>query len=66
MPIDTSKCQVCGEPNGCGMADTETLATSCWCKDLALGDVLREKVSLQYPEPQCLCLNCMKKIKKTV
>ncbi|WP_198150799.1 cysteine-rich CWC family protein [Caldimonas taiwanensis] len=57
-PIDTSRCPLCGGPNGCAMAAPAQAPTPCWCTRVRF----RAETLARVPQPlrrrACICRRC--------
>ncbi|GAC1606327.1 MAG: hypothetical protein NVS3B2_13680 [Ramlibacter sp.] len=61
LPLDPSRCPVCGQPNQCAMETQKATGLAqlpCWCTHV---DISRELLARIAPEQQglaCICARC--------
>ncbi|HEV8548868.1 MAG TPA: cysteine-rich CWC family protein [Polyangiaceae bacterium] len=54
-PLDPSRCPLCGEPNGCGMAAG---TSSCWCMTATIAPAALERLPEAARGELCVCAKC--------
>ncbi|TLX53152.1 DNA or RNA helicase of superfamily II [Stutzerimonas nosocomialis] len=56
-PVDPSRCPVCGQSNGCGLASGDASAP-CWCFAVTLDARQLADLPPQAQGKACLCPRC--------
>lgn len=53
--IDPTRCPLCGEPNGCEIAEG---ASTCWCFDVRIPAEVLERIPPEAQSVVCVCKRC--------
>ena len=56
--LPTHRCPMCGGPNACAPAQSGTLATPCWCRDVTIAAATLERIPAGERQRACLCAAC--------
>ena len=56
--LPNRECPLCGGPNACAPAQTGTLATPCWCRDVVIPPETLARVPEDQRRRACLCAAC--------
>jgi hypothetical protein len=54
---DEQKCPLCDQPNGCAMAEDESVS-ACWCTSIRLTEDMLEAVPAKDRGVRCVCATC--------
>lgn len=58
LPVDPSKCPLCGKPNHCAMA-ADPAAKDCWCGEKKFPRELLEQIPEEAVRKVCICQECL-------
>ena len=56
--LPNRECPLCGGPNACAPAQTGSLATPCWCRDVTIAPAALERVPQEQRQRACICAAC--------
>jgi len=56
-PTDTTRCPLCGGPNGCAMAQGAAPET-CWCMRTAIPESVLSRLPEAERGLRCICARC--------
>ena len=62
LVFDPCRCPLCGQPNACAMAPTNTGATApgpCWCTQVQFSTDLLKQVPEAARNKACICAACV-------
>jgi hypothetical protein len=55
VAVDPHRCPLCGEPNGCGMAEGKP---ACWCFEVSIDAETLARVPPEAQGQACVCRSC--------
>ncbi|MGA1327261.1 MAG: cysteine-rich CWC family protein [Rubrivivax sp.] len=59
-PVPTTRCPLCGGPNGCSVAAAGRFDTPCWCTDVPFPPALLGRLAPGARGTACICRACAK------
>jgi len=51
-------CPVCGQPNGCAVAQTRRFDVACWCREVRIDPTVLARIPPEKRGQACVCRAC--------
>lgn len=59
IPVDSTVCPLCKQPNACRLAEAASCDEACWCKTERFGPALLARVPNEQRGRACICRPCV-------